>query len=532
LFVACERSEGGDMPTEDLTEPFGIPDGGIGSIDRFETDFISMPTYYGGIARALDDSGVRVVAGRLGAGKSLYLRMMRKAQLENSSVYADSPTRNLADLSTADVVSFTRLAGVKGGNSEAWKTLWRRAIFRSASSFVLTEPLLNSSISDDLLAEVRSYGRLLGQPNRKRRVTTEASHIVREHAARVELRDYLQDPEWSDAEGAVLEAISSARPLFLYVDAIDDNFRWAPTQWMRCQRGLYYAILDLLREGEGANRLHVVIALRDIVLGSTRASEHTPRYLERTHINILDWNRKSISEFLAHKVRRLPDAFFEDPRTKTVASWLSVAEITNGRPNPSLEPIDSYLIRHTRMVPRDIVVMGNRLCRYVLSQRTQHAEISEEDLRREVARASREFASSQLAQCANQVMSDTMPETAVDHDFTHVYLEPNEYQMTEAVDTICACIGTVGAEEFGVEGISTLDDMATDGFGAEVRLANILWQNGLVGWTRNGWAHYYSLEDLATSALPQSKRYVFNPILFDRVVGLRPSFESPLPVAT
>lgn len=515
----------------DLTEPFGIPDGAIGSIDRFESDFVSMPTYYGGISRALDDAGVRVVAGRLGAGKSLYLRMMRQVQLENASVYAETPARNLADLSTEDVVTFAHRAGEKGANTEAWKLLWRRAIFRSAASFVVAEPLISSSVSDALIAEVKSYHRILGEPKKKRRVTTEAKQIISQYAGRAELRSYLNDPEWADVEAVVLEAIFSARPLFLYVDAIDDNFRWAPTYWMRCQRGLYYAIMDLLREGDGASRLHVIIALRDVVLGSARASEHAPRYLDQTHINVLDWTNQSVGEFLKYKVERLPDEFFEDPTNKTIRSWLSLERIVNGRPKPSVELIDQYLIRHTRLVPRDIVVLGNRLCRYVLSQRSRNQSILEEDIRREVSRASREFVNSQLAQCANQIMSDGMPDSAVEREFVAIYLQPNEYQMMDTIERVCTAVRTVGVEEFGVEGISTLDDMASDSFGMRVHMADILWQNGLVGWARDGFAHFYSLSDLAANTLPHSDRYVFNAILFDRVDELRPTRNLALPTS-
>jgi hypothetical protein len=109
-----------------------------------------------------------------------------------------------------------------------------------------------------------------------------------------------------------------------------------------------------------------------------------------------------------------------------VKSWLSVEEIGNSGPSPSTERIEDYLIRHTRGVPRNIVVLGNRLSRYVLGARTQGLPSTDEGIRLEVSRAAREFASTQLAQCANQVMSDTMPGDAVDHDYVHVFLEPNE----------------------------------------------------------------------------------------------------------
>jgi hypothetical protein len=306
----------------------------------------------------------------------------------------------MADLSTEDVVAFAQRCRQRGGDTEDWKLLWRRAIYRRAYSFIRTEPNVRGSVTDDLFEELDGYHRLLGRPKRKRRVTTEASSIVRQHVVRQELSSYLHDPAWPDAEAMLAEALSLAPPIFLYIDAIDDNFLWAPAHWMRCQRGLYYAIMDLLRASDGTARLHVVIALRDIALASTRFSEHGPRYLEHTHINSLLWSRASVRAFLPRKVEKLPDVLFEDPGSKSVASWLSRTLISNGRPTPRVEPIATYLMRHTRLVLRDVVVQGNRLCRYVPDCRATGRTPSDEGLRTGVAIASREFAASQLAQCA------------------------------------------------------------------------------------------------------------------------------------
>jgi hypothetical protein len=513
---------------DDLNEPFGIPDGSIGAIARFESDFVKLHRRFGGVARPLEDASVRVVVGTLGAGKSLYLRMMRNAQLGNGSVYAEAPTANMADLSTDDVVAFSERSRHRAGNTEEWKVLWRRAIFRSAYSFIRTEHQVRGSVSDELLEELEQFHHLLGKPKRKRRVTAEASTIIREHVVRHELAKYLNDPGWSDAETILVEALSLAPPLFLYVDAIDDNFRWAPTHWMRCQRGLYYAVMDLLRSSDGAARLHVVIALRDIALASTRFSEHGPRYLEQTHINSLVWTRRSIRAFLERKVARLPDIYFEDPESKTVESWLSRRSIDNTRATPSEEEIESYLIRHTRLVPRDIVVQGNRLCRYVLDCRSTGETLTPEGLRREVAISSREFASSQLAQCANQVISDGIPAGATENDYASIYLRPNEYQMTHAVERICSALQTIGDDTFARAALVDLDASASDAFGQPVHLADILWQNRLIGTLDDhGASSFFSLDDLAGTTLPSVGQYVLNPILFDRIAELRSTLQTP-----
>lgn len=511
-----------------LLEPFGVPDGSIGAIERFETDFVKLHHRFGGVARELDDASVRVVVGSLGAGKSLYLRMMRNVQRANGSVFAEPPSGNSADLSTDDVVTFAEASKKQSANTEDWKLLWRRAIQRSAASFLVTEARVRGSISDELLDELREFTGLLGEPKRKRRVTSEASNIIREHAIRHELQSYLHDPRWPDVETVMAEALSLAPPIFLYVDAIDDNFKWAPAHWMRCQRGLYYAIMDLMRSTDGWNRLHVVIALRDIVLASARNSEDGPRYLEHTHINTLVWTRSSIHELLQQKVMRLPDEYFERPADKSIASWLSCSEIENGRLTPTSELIGQYLIRHTRLVPRDVVVQGNRLCRYVLNCRSTDAQPSAEGIRRQVAISSREFAASQLAQCANQVISDSLPSGAMKDGYSDIFLKPNEYQVNDAVERICDVVRSVRDETFAADAVEQLNADAEQKFGQPVFLSDILWQNCLVGTLgADGRSRYFSLDDLAATTLPRAETYVFNPILFDRISELRSTLASP-----
>lgn len=525
----------GGAPVRQDVEPFGIPDGAVADLEDYEDGFVRFPDHFGGIARDRTDARVRVVVGRLGGGKSLYLRRMQAAQSQKDGIHAEPPARNLSDLSSQDVVRATQLMGRITENTESWKRLWRAAIFRAATSFLLAaEPYRNAFRENDR-ERLRHFWPLLGRPSARRRITHEAHQIILEHDTAPALREYLSHGDWADAEQTVLDLLGRSRPLFLYVDAIDDNFRYAPAYWLRVQRGLFYAVMDLMRDPEGGRHLHVVIALRDIALASTRGSESGTRYIEETHVNILSWGRESITQLLERKVEHLPPGHFGGAGDRTVAAWIGLSEITCGRPSRHREEIRSYLVRHTRLVPRDLVILGNRLSRALVRARLDGVAGAErEDLvRREVSACAREFGNNQIAQVANQMWSEMMPSDAAKHGIESVYTDPNEYQLDEAADMVKEAIALTGREVVDDIEVRLMDEHISEALGMPVALGNILWQNQLLGAVAPGdgvdRAEYYSLERFPRTTIPPSDRYVWNPLLFDCVPGLEATLPAPLP---
>ena len=61
--------------------------------------------------------------------------------------------------------------------------------------------------------------------------------------------------------------------------------------WLKCQEGLFYQVMRMLRDHKLGGRLHVVICIRDIVMSSVYRSEHAPRYYNEPHIRVLNWDR-------------------------------------------------------------------------------------------------------------------------------------------------------------------------------------------------------------------------------------------------
>src|SRR6202035_62035 len=118
--------------------------------------------------------------------------------------------------------------------------------------------------------------------------------------------------------------------MYFYIDAIDDELRTAPSYWLRAQKGLFYQIYEFLREDKWRDRVHVIAAVRDLVLSSVYTSEHGHRYLHENHHRVLRWTRQSIGVFLERKVLDLDDEWLIDPTAPTpMERWLGTSSIHN-----------------------------------------------------------------------------------------------------------------------------------------------------------------------------------------------------------
>ncbi len=121
----------------DPVGPFGNPDGSRADIEDLISEFVDFGgnPAYGHLATRANDSMVRVIVGKLGAGKTVYLRRLQDFQSHQDSVYADAPQQSLPK--TEVVVKacqwFSDQVLV-----EKWMQIWDRAIMRSLTSHLLT----------------------------------------------------------------------------------------------------------------------------------------------------------------------------------------------------------------------------------------------------------------------------------------------------------------------------------------------------------------------------------------------------------
>lgn len=507
----------------EVVGPFGNPDGSRADLDDVVGEFVDFggDPAFGALATPAADSTVRVIVGSLGAGKTVYLRRLQDFQSHQESVYATPPQQDLPE--TEVVVKacqwFTGQVLV-----EKWMQIWRRAIMRALASHLLLRKELRRQLPDELAEELATeYRRLLGDYRRPRTVYSQVRDIVNDQHTAHQLTSFLADSAWDDLEDALGEALARCRPVYFYLDAVDEEFGHAPMYWLKCQEGLFYQVMRLLRDHRFGGRLHVVVAVRDIVVSSVYRSEHAPRYRNEPHIRVLHWDRSALLYLLQRKLRRLPPSLLlrsGNGDDVTVRDWLGLQSVTNE--SGARERIEDYLVRHTRMIPRDVVTLGNELAVEVSRARQAGRDrLAEQTVHEVVARCAKWFGDSQLAQCANQIASDLMPAQAAQHGYSELYTGSGAYISSSVLDQMRGILRLVTTSRFPQRDLVGLRSLADPEFGSSTDLASVLWLNGLLGYVDpDGRERFYSLGDVEDFHVPgEVDHYVLHPVLA-RSIGI------------
>src|SRR6201986_4994860 len=145
----------------DPVGPFGNPDGSRADIEDVLSEFVDFggDPAFGHLATRANDSMVRVIVGKLGAGKTVYLRRLQDFQSRQDSVYADVPQQGLPK--TEVVVKACQWFS-DSVLVEKWMQIWERAIMRALASHLLRNPELRQHVTEGEAEEIEhAYARLL-----------------------------------------------------------------------------------------------------------------------------------------------------------------------------------------------------------------------------------------------------------------------------------------------------------------------------------------------------------------------------------
>jgi hypothetical protein len=503
--------------------PFGNPDGARADIEDVISEFVDFGgnPAFGHLATRANDSMVRVIVGKLGAGKTVYLRRLQDFQSHQDSVYADVPQQSLPK--TEVIVKACQWFSDRV-LVEKWMQIWERAIIRSLTSHLLRNPELRQQLRDGEAREIeQSYARLLDDFRRPRSVYGQMRDIINQHQTAHQLSSYLDDPLWDDLEDLVSEVLSHCKPVYFYIDAVDEEFSHAPMYWLKCQEGLFLQVMRLLRDHKLGGRLHVVICIRDIVMSSVYRSEHAPRYYNEPHIRVLTWDRSSLLYLLEQKLQRLPPSLVMRRGTtgsRTIRDWLGIDGDWAGPDGDGT--IEDYLLDHTRLIPRDIISLGNELSEEVLRHKQAgQGGLPAAAIAAVVQRCAKRFGDSQLAQCANQISSDLTPKNAALQEYSELFTSTQSY-ISGVQEDVRSFVRLIGVDRFSLADLHTLQEMADLHFEKATHLAAVLWQNGLLGYIdESGRRRFYSMGDVEQFHLPQDAgTYTLHPCLAYAVGGI------------
>jgi hypothetical protein len=525
----------------DPARAFGDPDGSLTDIDDVMHGFVGFDDYplFGGLAVSDAEVGTRVLVGGKGAGKSRYLRRFAADMKQEPGVYVDERIRYADSVqkdapSTLSVIKVSHSVG-DAVLTERWQFIWRRAIFRALVSHILNIEFLREHLSDEEHEELTTYYTGLFRHFRHPlSIYSQVGEIINDQT-RSSLGGYLEKAEWNDLEALLAKIVRKLPPLYFYIDAIDDEYAHAPLYWLRCQKGLFYTVMKLAKDEFFGGRLHIVICVRDHVLSSVLRSEHANRYRDSPNIRSLVWGERALRVFLTEKLSALPDELFIDPSSRDdepVAAWLGFTDLWNEERSIS-EGIGTYILRHTRLSPRDIVQCGNRLTERIVLARTHGEPWSERIVRDTVGQLASEWGDEQLTICAQQISADMMPAHAADHDYAEVFTGALAYVPVISQGLRSLLVEAIGEDRFDQETFAYAREVAAERFDERTDVFSVLWQNGLLGYERGASdasrESFYSIKEHSDSFLvpDDCDSYVLHSCLID-ALGIRPVGSIPV----
>lgn len=498
--------------------PFGNPDGASGDLRDVRSQFIdpSGGGTAGDLASRADDRTVRVLVGKKGVGKTIYLRRFQASASDEESIFAAH--RETKPPPTSEILRVTQLYGPNTA-TESWSLIWRRAIQRSVATYLLCQTRLSRDLDEEVADGLRAHTDLIPECRTQRPIYAEVSDVIGSAHTAHQLDRYVNDRRWVEIEHWLGRGLRDAPPIYLYIDALDEYFQRAPMYWLKCQKGLFYEVMGTLTEDLG-HRLHVVICIRDIVLSSVLRGEQAGRYRQSPHIRKLEWDHKTVRFFLREKIRRLDKDFLLAPSAEGVERWLGRVHLSNVARGVD-ECVEDYVLRHTRLIPRDIVLLGNALCQRVAEVKAAGgSEVPDDVLRRVVHAAANGFADEQLRVCANQISSDQVPEHGVRNGSADSFVGSNEYSdgMTQQIVEL---LEEIGVDRFDHRTLAALADSGREKLNGYQHLLDALWHNGLLGYDSTEpdatHSHFYSSSEGDHFHLPLDKQaYVLHPCVAHR----------------
>ncbi len=499
--------------------PFGNPDGARANLQEIEASFITDFPYGLRISKDPSFLSKRFFIGAKGSGKTVYLKKLQsilKKKLDDQPgvIYVDDEI-NLNLECTEFVIRFCDLFERRETLSEKWNGIWQLAIFTAvAHKFLFVERLKNYPTKEqsaqlrDLLCSMELFLETNVSVYQSVRTllyvcdTQYKTNRLLFSKYLVQLRSLLN------------QILRNAPPIYIFLDTVDLEFENAPLHWLLCQKGLFYSVMSLLEENVFGDRLHIVVCVRDIVFNNILSSEHVTKFATESHVFLLLWNEGNIRDFISQKIQRLSDCYFINdisyivPHKRTINDWLGVDTLeVNGREEKVLD----FIVSHSRLVPRDIINILNKLSTLKLEKSNNSALQTEKWIVNTVANESLAIGGEMITTCEKSIMANGIPIKAGQNGYADYYLADKYYQKSVS-DKLLEVLKLIKNQMISPAILQSVQDKANEVFEHDVHILETLWHCGIVGYIdADGKTKYYAQDFRGDTRFPSGeKQYVFH----------------------
>ncbi len=500
------------------TRPFGETDAASAKPGSLRDLFLPVIERLGDRA-----SSTHLIFGAKGCGKTHLLRILSNSMKASQDVIwlglHQIPPGTRA-------VSRVNALFEEGERASEWTQLWRNSILLSTLSHLHFDARVRNSVPKSALQNIErlsgtSGGIDDGMPSVPISLYEAAAHLMGRFDQRSTIRKALDHPYWMSLRTRLDECLPNVPPMYSFYDCVDEYYENAPQPWLACQHGLLRAI-EQQRDQEGLLRgkVHMVAALQDVALWTVSNSTHRERIVSDERVASLSWSMDAMSSLLDRRVAMLDSAHFRAfSGKKAVVDWLGMSWIKNEKRGIT-EPVAQYLIRHTRLVPRDLVKMGNYLCAAMPKLRSLSEDEAGSAIRWLVAHLAEGWAGEQLNICAAHIASqvalrEIKGDAGLDVIEGEAYIAPYRAILDDLLRTVTPMEKPTAGR---------IEKLRLDGkaiFGGAVDVPDILWQNGVLGCVTKSEGHE-SLVFAGGAAsglrLPRdSKKYVYRACFIDKL---------------
>lgn len=455
----------------------------------------------------------RITVGSPGSGKSFNLKRQLEYASKSQNVFAEfienesPPADEIREL-------HQQLSKQNRNISHTWKRIWYCAILTSVASHIINNKDWHTEKNSSIVENIKN---LISQEFSLRtvRVLQVMGKIIRQHSKTVnQLINYINHEKWSNLEHEIIEATKNLDPIYVFIDSQDVWYARYPTQWMKFQEGLYYCVYEYFLENNSfQEKIRPYISIREHVFSSILQDQaDRARILSDPYIHRLSWNYQSIQQFIRTKIMALDENFLaipEEIESDPFLAFFGHSEYEN-HVRSVTEPVSQYVLRHTRMVPVDVVTLGNRLCQKMSQNQNAKPRLTIQDIKRTTRELSRGIGITLRNNCVNHLRSK------------HPEFERNNSWETTS-NLFSQIVKSVGHDRFSwleLKRAITENTLINEYHEVVEGLPDILWQNRILGYVQNEkkpeHVCFYLNDELFQFDIPKSKsQYVFHPSLVD-----------------
>jgi hypothetical protein len=512
-------------------------------------DFIGFDTDApsGGIAVRDSDHATLVFVGARGSGRTTYLRRARALAAQRADVLA-LPIED-EGIPQTDLIRQVCAWYAPAVVVRRVQQVWRAAVLRALAARALRDHRLGEPLGSVGSAGQHDFHQTFfailegsdadhsGWAADLESVYGQIAMIISGCASARDLDELVLSDLWDRLESRLAVALEMSPQVVIYLDALDQEFRHAPQEWLIWEKALFYQTFHFARHPGLAKRVQVVTTIRDITYSAVRGGDSGTKYPPGAGIRVLAWDPASTSAFLEAKIDGLSSHWLLDAGADAPSErWLGASRIRNQRLGHD-EDILAYIASHTRGVPRDVVQVGNSLCEAVWDAKTEGEEAVSGSVVRDIVEqvafaAGREqlaIAAADAASCLGDVFDErelTELDSDPDSEGDWARLLPSQRTMADQLEDLVTRVSTryFSREDF-VYAQEAVGSPASD-----IDVLSVLWRNGLVGvWQKTACGEtpiFYTPGVTDRLRMPGgAERFAFHRLLID-VAGLAPGWDT------